>query len=94
MSARNVVSSFILAGAVTTALATIAATAQQTSQDYSTLPSYSARPAGMCWHRNVGYSLNGLNGYWAACTNTSGNQSANSARAQAQPPQREHTRHR
>jgi hypothetical protein len=67
------------------------AAAQQTNQDYSTVPSYSARPAGMCWHRGVGYDLNGLNGYWSACTNTSANQSANNARAQAQPSQREHT---
>jgi hypothetical protein len=47
-----------------------------------------------CWDvldRGVGYDLNGLNGYWSACTNTSANQSANNARAQAQPPQREHT---
>jgi hypothetical protein len=71
--------------------AVVPAGAQQTSQDYSTVPSYSARPPGMCWQRHVGYSINGLNGYWAACTNTSENQSANSARAQALPPQRDHT---
>jgi hypothetical protein len=68
--------------------AVVPAAAQQTSQDYSTLPGYSARPPGMCWHRYAGRDLNGTLGYWAACTNTSGNQSANSARAQAHPPQR------
>jgi hypothetical protein len=74
--------------------AVVPAAAQQTSQGYSVLPGYSARSPGMCWHRHVGYTVNGLNGYWAACTNTSQSQSANSARAQAPTPQRNRRRHR
>jgi hypothetical protein len=51
-------------------------------QDYSTLPGYSARPEGQCWYREFG-SGNENNGYWAACKNSSANQTANGARAQA-----------
>ena len=51
-------------------------------QDYSTLPGYSARPSGMCWYREFG-SGNDQSGYWAACKNTSANETANGARANA-----------
>ena len=72
----------------------VPASAQQISQDHSTLPGYSARPPGMCWHRHFGSAGNETNGYWAACTSTSENQPASSARAQAQPTERNRTRHR
>ena len=80
--------SAIFAGPGTVAVALVLgavapAAAQQTSQGYSVLPGYSARSPGMCWHRHLGHDINGLLGYWAACTNTSQSQSANSARAQA-----------
>jgi hypothetical protein len=74
--------------------AIVPAAAQQTSQDYLTLPGYSARPPGMCWHKHPGYDVNGYQGYWEACTNSSGNQSVNGVRAQGQSPRREQKRHR
>jgi len=93
---KSMVVSFASPVAVAVALvmgAVVPAAAQQTSPDYSMLPGYSARPPGMCWHKHPGFDVNGYQGYWEACKNTSGNQSVNGARAQGQPPRRE-KRHR
>jgi hypothetical protein len=86
---RSITAIFASPAAVAVALvlgAVVPAAPQQTSQDYSTLPSYSARPPGMCWHKHPGYDVNGLLGYWEACKDTSGNQAVNTDRAQAQRP--------
>jgi hypothetical protein len=68
------------------------AAAQQNNQDYSTLPGYSARPPGMCWHREFG-SGHDDNGYWGACKNESTSAQAQ-AQAPNQTPQRSRTRRR
>jgi hypothetical protein len=59
------------------------AAAQQSSKDYSMLPSYSARPPGMCWNRTLGGDTPEHSGYWGACKTNPANQSASGARAQA-----------
>jgi ABC-type sugar transport system substrate-binding protein len=93
---KSMTTTFASTAAVAAALAmgaVVPAAAQQANQDYSTMPGYSARPQGMCWHPAFG-SGHQDNGYWAPCTNTSENQSANSARARAPTPQRTRARHR
>lgn len=75
------------AAAVTVALAVGGlvqpAAAQTAGNNANGLPGYSARPAGMCWVREVGSGHDLTGGYWAACNGTSANQTARATRAQA-----------
>jgi hypothetical protein len=82
---RSITRIFAIAAVATAAVASGGLQPAAAQQDYSTLPGYSARPDGQCWYRGFG-SGNDQVGYWGACKNSSANQSANGARAQA--PQR------
>jgi hypothetical protein len=78
--------SSVTAAGIVAALAVWGVAQPATAQaNYPSLPSYAARPPGMCWHHS--FEGNQENGYWGACKSNSPAATTGS-RAQATQPNR------